>query len=193
MRRRPKLSSRPFAPDAERLLLALVACAGCFTDYAPNIGGDASTSSAASTSSTRSSSTGADPGESTGTSTGDPLADSHGASESASSTGTTPATTIVFPETSSPPVDPYDACLAQSPLFECGDCMCDKCLDEYTACAADRGCVAIEMCAAEFGCNDAQCLEPCGDVIDMHGGLAGDSLKLAIELSACFNNSCCGP
>lgn len=184
MRRRPRSKCLP---------LVLVACAGCFTDYAPNIDGDASTSSEASTSSTGTSSSGADTGESTGTSTGDPQPDSHGASDSSGSTGTPAATTIVFPETSSPPADPYDACLAQSPLFECGDCLCDKCLDEYTACAADRGCVAIEACAAEFGCNDAQCLEPCGDVIDMHGGLAGDSLQLAIALSTCFNNSCCGP
>lgn len=196
MRRRPNLSSRPSGPESEHLLLALVVCAGCFTDYAPNIGDDTSTGSEAipsstGASSTGTSSTGVDAGESTGTSTSDAQPDSHGASESSGSTGAAAATTIVLPETSGPPTDPYEQCLAQSSLFECGDCLCDKCLAEYTACAADRGCVAIEACAAEFGCNDAQCLEPCGDVIEMNGGFVGESLKLAIALSACFNDSCC--
>lgn len=175
-------------------LLALLACAGCFTDYAPNIDGDASTGSEASgTSTTGGSSAGASTGESTGTSTGDPQSDSHGTSDSSGSTGTTSATTIASPETSGPPTDPYDACLAQADGIECGACMCDKCLEEYTACAADRGCAAIEMCAAEVGCNDAQCLDPCGDVINMNGGIGGESLQLALLLSNCFNNSCCPP
>jgi len=181
----------PRRPKLEPLLLAaLVACAGCFTDYAPNIGDDTGTSSSSS-SSTDPGTTGTSSGETTGTSSGDPIVDTVGDSDSSSSSGSTSSTTIMLPETTTTtPVDPYDQCVAQT-MFECGECLCDKCLAEYTACAADRGCVAIETCAVEFGCNGAECLGPCGDVIDMYGGFGGESLELAIDFSNCFNNSCC--
>jgi len=179
-------------PRSPSSLLALLAGAGCFTDYAPNITGEPGASSSSSDTTSSGSSTTGTTGESTSASTGDPLVDSLGGSESASSTGTTSATTIVLPETGAP-ADPYDQCLAQNGQLECGDCLCDKCLDEYADCAADPGCVAIETCAAEYGCSDYQCLEPCSDVIAMNGGLTGESIQLAIALSNCFNNSCCGP
>lgn len=175
-------------------LAALLASAGCFTDNAPNIVPDATTS--AGSSSTDPGTTGTTAGETTDESTtgsGDPLVDTGGESGSSSSTGEPAATTVVRPDTAGEPIDPYDQCLAQTADLECNDCLCKECLAEYTACDADPGCVAIEACAAENGCSGAACLEPCGDVIDMHGGLGGESVQRAIALSDCFTNLCCGP
>lgn len=106
---------------------------------------------------------------------GDPT----GASASAGDTGN---------DTSGDPV--LDACLevAQDACEQCG---CNQCLDPLYACEMDEGCVAMRECAQASGCTDAtSCYEACEGVIDMYGGILGDSADLALDLSECLDASC---
>ena len=74
---------------------------------------------------------------------------------------------------------------------EVGDCNCGSCACELAACQADEGCTAIRECAQEMGCLGIECLEPCGDVIEMYGGVAGPSGMIGLMLSACVEASGC--
>ena len=60
------------------------------------------------------------------------------------------------------------------------------------ACEEDPGCVAIRECAQENMCTGLDCLEVCGDVIDMYGGIASPSSALALALSGCIDAECPG-
>lgn len=82
------------------------------------------------------------------------------------------------------------AMLCEAPEGDCETCSCDNCLPELQACAEDEGCTAIRECAQENMCTGAECLEVCGDVIDMAGGLGGASAGLALTLSGCVEAEC---
>ena len=75
---------------------------------------------------------------------------------------------------------------------ECQECGCSNCLPELDACNADPGCIAIRDCSAEAECGGVDCLGPCGDTIDAHGGVFGASLGLLIALGDCMNAGCPG-
>lgn len=101
--------------------------------------------------------------------------------------GATSAATGVGETGTGEPV--LDACL-EIAVNECETCACNVCLDPLYACQQDVGCVAMRDCAEQTGCAGADCLEPCGAVIDMHGGPFGDSGALALALSDCLSASC---
>jgi hypothetical protein len=82
-----------------------------------------------------------------------------------------------------------DACL-EIATNDCESCACNSCLDPLYACQQDAGCVAMRDCAEQSGCVGADCLEPCGAVIDMYGGPFGSSGALALALSDCLSASC---
>jgi hypothetical protein len=82
-----------------------------------------------------------------------------------------------------------DGCL-EIAANECETCACNLCLDPLYACQQDVGCVAMRDCAEQTGCAGVDCLEPCGAVIDMHGGPFGNSGALALALSDCLSASC---
>jgi hypothetical protein len=50
--------------------------------------------------------------------------------------------------------------------------------------------MAIRQCAREKMCSGFNCLEPCGDTINMYGGTSGQSAALAYELSNCIDMNC---
>lgn len=83
-----------------------------------------------------------------------------------------------------------DSCLDQA-TNDCEICACNNCLAELTACEADPGCVEVRMCAQETGCTGLGCLGPCGDVIDEAGGLGGQSVMLALQVSDCYEAASC--
>ena len=76
---------------------------------------------------------------------------------------------------------------------EVGDCNCGSCACELAACEADTGCSAIRECAQMTGCLGVMCLDEmfCGDVIEMAGGVAGESGMIALALSGCVEGSMC--
>jgi hypothetical protein len=87
--------------------------------------------------------------------------------------------------------DPVAQCLEMiDPGDACGECACMNCTDELAACQADEGCTAIRMCAQEAMCGGIDCLGPCGDTINEHGGLAGMSAMLAQTLGGCVADNC---
>lgn len=101
--------------------------------------------------------------------------------------GTTGTTT-----TGSTGPDPVAECKAMTdPPTACSDCGCENCLEEYQACEMDEGCKAIHDCAEETGCSGLDCLQSCGDVINMYGGLVGMSASLGLEFSGCLESSMC--
>lgn len=81
-------------------------------------------------------------------------------------------------------------CLNQVGDTACGQCACNKCLDEIVACEADVGCQAIRKCVQDSGCSGINCLGPCGDTITMYGGVGGPSATMAIALGQCIDMSC---
>lgn len=78
--------------------------------------------------------------------------------------------------------DPNDAC---------GNCACENCLEELQACQADEGCTAIRECAQANMCSGFDCLGPCGDVINDHGGPLGASGMLGLTLNNCIQDANC--
>lgn len=82
-----------------------------------------------------------------------------------------------------------DGCLDLA-VDACEQCGCNLCLDPLYACQQDPGCVAMRDCAKQAGCAGADCLEPCGAVIDMYGGAFGDSANRALALSDCLEGAC---
>lgn len=110
------------------------------------------------------------------------------ASQGTSDSATTNTTTAGGGESGSG--DPVlDACLDLA-VDECQQCACNLCLDPLYACQQDPGCVAMRDCAEQAGCQGADCLEPCGAVVDMYGGPFGASGALALALSDCLVGSC---
>jgi len=77
-----------------------------------------------------------------------------------------------------------------NPPTACSDCACENCREQVEACRADEGCTAIRKCAQDNGCSGVGCLGPCGDVINMYGGLGGMSAQLGLDLSGCVDESC---
>ena len=115
---------------------------------------------------------------------GDPSGDNDG--------GPSPATTSPAPtdDGESGSGDPVlDACL-EIATTPCETCACDLCLEPLYACQQDPGCVAMRDCAEQSGCAGAECLEPCGPVIDRYGGPFGESGALALTLSECLSAAC---
>ena len=72
----------------------------------------------------------------------------------------------------------------------CEECACNNCLTQVMDCQLDIGCVAIRICAQAHGCTGIDCLGPCGDVINDHGGPFGESVGLATALSDCYTGAC---
>lgn len=123
-----------------------------------------------------------------GATVGDPNADDSNADDDGGADTTPAATTMPSGDTGSG--DPVlDGCLDIA-VDECQTCACNLCLDPLYACEQDPGCVAMRNCAEQAGCEGADCLEPCGAVIDMYGGPFGSSGALAIALSDCLSASC---
>lgn len=83
-----------------------------------------------------------------------------------------------------------EVCLGQA-TNDCEICACNNCLAELSACEDDPGCIAVRMCAQETGCVGLGCLGVCGDVIEEAGGLGGESVMLALQLSDCYEAASC--
>jgi hypothetical protein len=107
--------------------------------------------------------------------------------DSAGETDGGDATTGVMPGD-----EEYNMCIDMSDGSQCEVCACDNCLQPLTVCQMDPGCIAIRDCARENGCTGIECLGPCGDVINMHGGALGESTMLASALSDCYTGACPG-
>lgn len=75
----------------------------------------------------------------------------------------------------------------------CGECACNHCIDELEVCEPDPDCRAIRECAHEARCTGIDCLGPCGEVINKHGGPFSESSKLAQAIGACVDRRCAGP
>jgi hypothetical protein len=87
--------------------------------------------------------------------------------------------------------DPVEECkMMADPMNACSDCVCENCLEQLQACQADEGCVAIRMCAEETGCTGIDCLGACGDVINMYGGIGGESAMIGLQISMCLDQNC---
>ncbi|MEZ4373076.1 MAG: hypothetical protein AB7S68_16010 [Polyangiaceae bacterium] len=82
-----------------------------------------------------------------------------------------------------------DDCLAVA-ADDCDVCTCDGCRAEWDACQDDMGCIAIVDCAKAAGCSGAQCLGPCGQVIQQNGGVQGQPAQLALGLGTCQSTTC---
>lgn len=127
----------------------------------------------------------ADP--STTTTTGDPDPTTTTADPSAT------ATTTTAPDTGMETGGDLEMCLGMvDPGDACGECACNNCLAELHDCQTDEGCTAIRMCAQEAMCGGIDCLGPCGDTINMYGGLGGPSAQKALTLSGCVDDNCPG-
>jgi hypothetical protein len=128
-------------------------------------------------------------------SSGAPIVEDTGAASGADEGGTAPASDEGGPTDGGVPMDTgsgdpvIDACLDIA-ANACEMCGCNLCLTPLYACQQDVGCVAMRECALQTGCVGADCLDPCGAVIDMHGGPFGSSGALALELSDCLSASC---
>jgi hypothetical protein len=103
--------------------------------------------------------------------------------------------TTVDPDTTDPSTttggDPVEQCkMMADPQTECSDCVCENCLEQLQACEMDEGCKAIRQCAEETGCTGFDCLQLCGDVIDMYGGIGGESAQKGLQISMCLDMNC---
>lgn len=137
--------------------------------------GEAGTSTGAVTATTGASTGGSSSGTTTGEATTEAL--------TSTSTGTTAADTTTG--------DPHDVCIASYEFGdECGECICDKCLDPWQKCAADEGCVKIRACAVLTECAGFECEGPCATPLFEHGGLWGPSGSLAVLLGQCATQKC---
>jgi hypothetical protein len=151
---------------------------------------------------------GADTGAMTDASTMDPTMDPTMGSDPTGTSTPTSSTTMdptgeseTMSETTGPACDNADQATIDMCVMgamgmpdycpEVGDCNCGSCACELAACQADEGCTAIRACAQEEGCLGIECLEPCGDVIEMYGGVAGMSGMIGLMLSACVEASGC--
>lgn len=104
-----------------------------------------------------------------------------------------PNTTTGAPDTGLDTGGDVEMCLMMvDPGDACGECACNNCLNELHECQQDEGCTAIRMCAQEAMCSGIACLGPCGDTIDMYGGLGGPSAQMALTLSGCVDDKCPG-
>lgn len=104
-----------------------------------------------------------------------------------------PSTSSPAPDTTetSATGDPIAECKAEvDPPTACHDCICDNCYENYQACVDDEGCTAIRVCAEMTGCMGLDCLESCGEVIDMYGGFLGMSAKIGLDLNQCLGDHC---
>ncbi|MBK7580050.1 MAG: hypothetical protein IPI67_07560 [Myxococcales bacterium] len=79
----------------------------------------------------------------------------------------------------------------EDPGSPCEICTCDNCPDELKACADNGGCMPILACAQNAGCSGAQCLGPCGPVINQNGGPLGKSANLAQQVGQCRAQAKC--
>jgi hypothetical protein len=189
MRAAPSNTSRRFG------FALVLAAIGCTHDRSSDYQGTLSVGSIGSAPVSDDDSTGGDDESSSsddGASDGTPV--TSGTSASTSATGaptddgaTGPSTTASSDTGSGDPV--LDGCL-EIAVNECETCACNLCLDPLYACQQDVGCVAMRDCAEQAGCAGVDCLEPCGAVIDMHGGPFGSSGELALTLSDCLSASC---
>ncbi len=87
-------------------------------------------------------------------------------------------------------------------ISTCGNCLCDRCLNEWLACESDpantatAGCRPIWQCVDQTGCRGAGCLfldggvgtSPCQPLI---GASSSDSLNRERALPACVDNAGC--
>jgi hypothetical protein len=90
-----------------------------------------------------------------------------------------------------------DACLTLAAGNPCSTCECQQCLAPDTSCSQDAGCQAIEACMQATKCSTpAQCYTAatCQSQIDAYGGMAGQSVNLAMQYYQCVMKSCgiCG-
>jgi hypothetical protein len=83
-----------------------------------------------------------------------------------------------------------EECLKQAGNDACAQCACNNCIEELKKCEDDEGCKAIRQCAQDNMCSGFGCLQPCGDTINMYGGVGGPSAMLALELSQCVDMNC---
>jgi hypothetical protein len=175
---------------------ALVALAGCFVDRAPAGGGTGGGTSTGSTGAPTSSggpdasTTGAPPGSESGGATSSETGATTGTSTGdGTTTGSDTADDTLASEVVTDP-EAYAECVAEAKVDPCQTCTCDNCLSQWQGCREDPGCQEIRVCAQANMCTGLDCLGPCGEVINMNGGIGGQSSFLALELSACFNDLC---
>ncbi len=191
------MSSRVPAPPRLRWLLLAITAAGCARDERDgdlqawqgsslgSIGsGPAGGDDGGDDDDDDASSSGSD-GGSTGAASSAPASD--GGSDPGSGGGGDDSSGGVADTGSGDPV--LDACLDIA-VDACEMCACNLCLDPLYACQQDPGCVAMRDCAQQAGCAGTDCLEPCGAVIDMYGGVFGSSATLAVALSDCLAGAC---
>jgi hypothetical protein len=81
-------------------------------------------------------------------------------------------------------------CLKQAGGDMCRECACNNCIKEVKDCEVDMGCKAIHQCSEDNNCSGFGCLQPCGDTINMYGGVGGPSAMLALALSQCVEMNC---
>jgi hypothetical protein len=77
----------------------------------------------------------------------------------------------------------------------CGECACNKCLNELVACEMDAKCKALRECSVKNMCCDPACVTTkCPNELNAAGGLGGESTGKAIALRNCvteMNCPCC--
>jgi hypothetical protein len=77
----------------------------------------------------------------------------------------------------------------------CHGCSCNTCSSELLSCFDDAasGCVALARCINIHQCEGAACDTPdaCGDLLDLHGGIAGNSFQMAMALTQCQATADC--
>jgi hypothetical protein len=88
--------------------------------------------------------------------------------------------------------NPSSQCYPVTTSTPCNACVNDHCPVELDTCQLDVGCNAICECAEMNMCSGANCLGPCGMVIEMHGGPNGSGVVLALNLSECISFNCQG-
>lgn len=118
-------------------------------------------------------------GVSDGTTTNDPSNASNETTNDPSSPGTTG-------------VDPVAECKDVRGPGVCSECVCEQCTDEWKACHDDEGCQAVRECVEETQCQGIECLNECGDVLDMYGGVDGPWVAVAMPYTECVADQCDG-
>ncbi len=120
----------------------------------------------------------------TGTSTGEATTE---ATTEALSTSTSTGTTAADTTTG----DPHDVCIESYEFGdECGECICDKCLDAWQTCNDDEGCRLIRACAVKWECVAFECDGPCASLLFKYGGIYGPHGSLAVLLGQCAVQKC---
>lgn len=119
--------------------------------------------------------------------------DSDDADASTSTAGdTSSGSTTTGGSTDATGIDPAVEDCLEDVTTTCEACECENCVAEHDACMANPDCVAIRACAFEAMCTGVDCLGPCGEVIEQHGGAGGEASQLALALSNCYQAACEG-